>query len=165
METLKKCFYFKFGLKKTNYFITMDIWIFFLVFKKLMKYLFIFKWTCYFFLNKIKILGCFIGLYFLEKKIHLFFASKNFDNVDPYFVRCIPIQWRDSFFYLFWWNFDFFLKRFGVATYFCFIFFFMGKKLIKKTLSVTPYLENTICKKPKSGYLFGRYGKKTISPL
>ena len=54
------------------------------------------------------------------------------------------------FFYLFGENFIF-RKRLGVATYFCFIFL-RENKIRKKTLSVTPYLEKTVCEKPKSGF-------------
>ena len=60
-----------------------------------------------------------------------------------------------------------FRKRLGVATYFCFIF--KGEKIRKKTLSMTPYLEKQVCEKPshvqRSGYLLGRYNKKTKSTL
>ena len=51
------------------------------------------------------------------------------------------------------------IKRLGVATYFCFIFKGVNK-IRKKTLSVTPHLENVVCEKPnldsRVGLLIGK---------
>ena len=50
-----------------------------------------------------------------------------------------------------------------------FVLYLKKNKIRKKTLSVTPYLEKTVYEKPKSGtgsgYLLGRYDKKTVAPL
>ena len=43
-----------------------------------------------------------------------------------------------------------FQKKLGVITYFCFMFL-REKKIRKKTLSVTSYLEKTVYKKPNLG--------------
>ena len=69
---------------------------------------------------------------------------------------CGPRVSQDAFhsmgkfvFYLFDEKYDFY-KLLKAATYFCFIF--KGKNNIRnKTLSMTPYLEKTVCEKPNLG--------------
>ena len=50
-----------------------------------------------------------------------------------------------------------------------FVFFIRENKIRKKTPSVTPYLEKTVCEKPKSGFggqvTYWEGMVKTIAPL
>ena len=88
--------------------------------------------------------------------------------VDPVFrLMRFPFDGELNFI----WKMIFYLfirKWLGVATYFCFIFKRVNK-IRKKTLSVTPYLENVVCEKSDrvrgSGYLSGRYGNDCSTPL
>ena len=61
-----------------------------------------------------------------------------------------------------------FHKRLEVATYFCFIFL-RENKIIKKTLSMTPYLEKMVCEKPNLGLggqvTYWEGTVKTVAPL
>ena len=69
--------------------------------------------------------------------------------MDPHFSCKSPLDGEiDSFvIYLFGEKYDFY-KRLGITT--IFVLFLRKNKIKKKTLSVTPYLEKTVCGKPKS---------------
>ena len=59
-----------------------------------------------------------------------------------------PFDCVTCFFYLFGQNMIF---RKDVESPLIFVLFLRENKIRKKTLSVTPYLEKTVCEKPKSG--------------
>ena len=67
--------------------------------------------------------------------------------MDPGFSRAFPLNSVTNFFIYLVKNMIF---RKDLELPLIFILFLKENKIRKKTLSVTPYLEKTVCKKPKS---------------
>ena len=70
--------------------------------------------------------------------------------MDPaFFHDAFPLDWHDSFFVYLVKSMIF---RKDLESPLIFVLFFLREnKIRKKTLNVTPYLEKTVCKKPKLG--------------
>ena len=69
-----------------------------------------------------------------------------------------------------WWKYMIFRKDLESLLIFVLFFLLRENKIRKKTFSVTPYLEKTVCEKNQtwvqgSGYLLGRYGKNRNTHL
>ena len=64
-----------------------------------------------------------------------------------YFAPCVPTQRRNYFFIYLVKNMIF---RKNLESQLIFVLFLRENKIRKKTQSVTPYLEKTVCGKPKS---------------
>ena len=118
---------------------------------------------------------------FFIKNIWIFFFIKSKTLLSMFFVFLLfnlTYLWTCIFpvcshsttrlpFYLFGEKYDFFRKN--LKSPLIFVLFLGKNKIRKKTLSVVPYLEKTVCGKPKSDLgvklLIGKVWQKTVTPL